>query len=113
MNDIKRKNRTRYKLKKVSSRKRFTVFKSNNHLYAQIINDEQGITLASISSLDKKFKQIKTATKKDMAEKLGKEIAKKSIEKGIKEVTFDKGKYKYHGIIKILAEAARTSGLDF
>jgi large subunit ribosomal protein L18 len=113
MNDIKRKNRTRYKLKKVSSRKRFTVFKSNNHLYAQIINDEQGITLASISSLDKKFKQTKTATKKDMAEKLGKEIAKKSIEKGIKEVSFDKGKYKYHGIIKILAEAARASGLEF
>ena len=113
MNDIKRKNRTRYKLKKVSSRKRFTVFKSNNHLYAQIINDEQGITLASISSLDKKFKQIETATKKDIAEKLGKEIAKKSIEKGIKEVFFDKGKYKYHGIIKILAEAARASGLEF
>ena len=113
MNDIKRKNRTRYKLKKVSSRKRFTVFKSNNHLYAQIINDEKGITLASISSLDKKFKQIETATKKDIAEKLGKEIAKKSIEKGIKEVFFDKGKYKYHGIIKILAEAARASGLSF
>jgi len=113
MNGIKRKNRTRYKLKKVSSRKRFTVFRSNNHLYAQIINDEQGITLASISSLDKKFKQTKTSTKKDIAEKLGKEIAKRSIEKGIKEVSFDKGKYRYHGIIKILAEAARASGLSF
>ena len=113
MNNSRRKNRIRFKLKKNSSRKRLTVFKSNNHLYAQVINDEQGITLASISSLDKKFKQTKTATKKDMAEKLGKEIAKKSIEKGIKEVSFDKGKYKYHGIIKILAEAARASGLEF
>ena len=113
MNGIKRKNRTRYKLKKVSSRKRFTVFRSNNHLYAQIINDEQGITLASISSLDKKFKQIKNSTKKDIAEKLGKEIAKRSIKNGVKEVAFDKGKYKYHGIIKALADGARAGGLDF
>ena len=113
MNNSERKKRTRFKLKKVSSRKRLTVFKSNNHLYAQIINDEKGITLASVSSLEKSFKNRKNKSKKELAEDLGKEIAKRSIKNGIKEVAFDKGKYKYHGIIKILAEAARSSGLDF
>ena len=113
MNKLERKKRTRFKLKKVSSRKRLTVFRSNNHLYAQIINDEQGITLASASSLEKSFKNRKNKSRKELAEDLGKEIAKRSIKKGIKEVAFDKGKYKYHGIIKILAEAARAGGLVF
>ena len=113
MNNSERKKRTRFKLKKVSSRKRLSVFRSNNHLYAQIINDDQGITIASVSSLEKSFKNKKNKSKKELAEDLGKEIAKRSIKNGIKEVAFDKGKYKYHGIIKILAEAARSSGLDF
>ena len=113
MKILERKKRTRYKLKKISSRKRLTVFKSNNHLYAQIINDEKGITLASVSSLEKIFKEKKTENKKDLAKELGKEIAKRSIENGIKKVCFDKGKYKYHGIIKILADAARSEGLVF
>ena len=113
MNNSERKKRTRFKLKKVSSRKRLTVFKSNNHLYAQIINDEQGITLACVSSVEKSFKNRKNKNKKELAEELGKEIAKRSIKNGIKEVAFDKGKYKYHRIIKILAEAARASGLVF
>ena len=113
MNKLERKNRTRFKLKKVSSRKRLSVFRSNNHLYAQIINDEQGITLACASTLEKTFQNKKNISKKELAEDLGKEIAKRSIKKGIKEVAFDKGKYKYHGIIKILAEAARAGGLDF
>ena len=113
MNNLERKKRIRFKLKKVSSRKRLTVFRSNNHLYAQIINDEQGTTLACVSSLEKSFKNKKNKNKKELAEDLGKEIAKRSLKNGIKEVAFDKGKYKYHGIIKILAEAARTGGLDF
>ena len=113
MKKLDRKNRTRFKLKKVSSRKRLTVFRSNNHLYAQIINDEQGTTLACVSTLEKSFKSKKNKSKKELAEDLGKEIAKRSIKNGIKEVAFDKGKYKYHGIIKILAEAARAGGLDF
>ena len=113
MSNLPRKKRTRFHLKKVSSRKRLTVFRSNNHLYAQIINDEQGITLASVSSLETPFKNKKNKTKKELAEDLGKEIAKRSLKNGIKKVAFDKGKYKYHGIIKILAEAARASGLDF
>jgi len=113
MDNLSNKKRIRFNLKKVSSRKRLTVFRSNNHLYAQIINDEQGTTLASVSSLEKSFKNKKNKNKKELAENLGKEIAKRSIKNGIKKVAFDKGKYKYHGIIKIFAEAARTSGLDF
>ena len=107
-----RQNRTRYKLKKVTDRKRLSIFKSNNHIYAQVINDAEGITLASASSLEKSIRTEKK-TKKELAERIGKEIAKRSIENGIKEVAFDKGKYKYHGIIKVLAEAARAGGLNF
>ena len=107
-----RQERTRYKLKKVTNRKRLSVFKSNNHLYAQVINDESGITLASASSIEKLLKSDKLS-KKDWAEKIGTEIAKRSIKNGITEVAFDKGKYKYHGIIKILADAARAAGLNF
>ena len=112
MENLKRQKRTRFKLKKVTNRKRLSVFKSNNHIYAQIINDELGVTVTSISSLDKIFKG-KKIEKKKLAEEIGKEIAKRSIDNGIKEVAFDKGQYKYHGIIKILAEAARAGGLIF
>jgi large subunit ribosomal protein L18 len=112
MENSRRQNRTRYKLKKVSDRKRLSVFKSNNHIYAQVINDTEGVTLASASSVEKIMKSEKI-TRKELAEKIGSEIAKRSIEKGVKEVAFDKGKYKYHGIIKILADAARAGGLNF
>ncbi len=112
MKNYTRQNRTRFKLKKVTDRKRLSIFKSNNHIYAQIINDEKGVTLASASSLEKSIR-TENKTKKELAERIGKEIAKRSIENGIKEVAFDKGKYKYHGIIKILAEAARAGGLNF
>ena len=110
---IKRQARVRFNLKKVSSRKRLSVFKSNNHLYVQIINDAKGLTEASVSSMEKNFKDKNINDRKLMAEELGKEIAKRSLEKGIKTVAFDKGKYKYHGIIKILADSARSAGLDF
>ena len=108
----KRKKRVRYKLKKVTSRKRLSVFRSNKHLYAQVIDDSVGKTLASASS---KEKGVDTSIKdrKSMAEVIGKNIAQRSIEKGIKEVAFDKGKYKYHGLIKIIADSARTEGLIF
>ena len=112
MKNSRRKDRIRYKLKKVTERKRLSVFKSNNHIYAQVINDQMGVTLVSASSIEKKIREQKQ-TKKELAEKIGLEIAKRSIEKGINEVAFDKGKYKYHGIIKILAEAARAAGLNF
>ena len=112
MKNFIRQDRTRYKLKKITDRKRLSVFKSNNHIYAQIINDKKGVTLASASSLEKSIRTEKK-TKKELAEIIGKEIAKRSIKNGIKAVAFDKGKYKYHGIIKILADAARAGGLNF
>ena len=108
----KRSEKIRFKLKKVSNRKRLTVFKSNSHLYAQLIDDSKGSTLASASSIEKTIKD-KKLSKKELAELIGKEIAKKIISKGIKDVAFDRGKYKYHGLIKILADAARSEGLNF
>ena len=107
-----RKQRVRYKLKKVSKRKRLTVFRSNNHIYAQLIDDINGVTLASSSSLEKSIKE-KNLNKKEIAQLIGQNIAKKIISKGIDKVSFDRGKYKYHGLIKILAEAARVEGLNF
>tara|TARA_Y100000996_G_C22336953_1_gene566929 strand:- start:454 stop:699 length:246 start_codon:yes stop_codon:yes gene_type:complete len=81
-------------------------------MYAQLIDDIKGLTLVSSSSLQKNIKN-KQLDKKQTAELIGKDIAKKIISKGIKEVAFDRGKYKYHGLVKILAEAARTEGLNF
>tara|TARA_B100000989_G_scaffold297481_1_gene283372 strand:+ start:1372 stop:1743 length:372 start_codon:yes stop_codon:yes gene_type:complete len=107
-----RQQRVRYKSKKVSNRKRLTVFRSNNHIYAQLIDDTKGVTLASSSSIEKTIKD-KKLTKKEIAELIGKNIAKKIISKGIDKVSFDRGRYKYHGLIKILAEAARVEGLNF
>ena len=107
-----RKTKVRYKIKKVSKRKRLTVFRSNNHIYAQIIDDTKGITLASSSSIEKSIRE-KDISKKEIAELVGKDIAKKIISKGIKEVAFDRGKYKYHGLVKALAEGARIEGLNF
>ncbi len=108
----KRTKRVRYKLKKISNRKRLTVFRSNKHLYAQVIDDSVGKTLASASSKEKNI-DINIKDRKSIAEIIGKNIAKRSLEKGVKEVAFDKGKYKYHGLIKILADSARTEGLIF
>ena len=107
-----RSQKVRYKLKQVSNRKRLTVFKSNVHIYAQLIDDSKGTTLASSASTEPTIKD-KKLNKKETAELIGKEIAKKIISKGIKDVAFDRGKYKYHGLIKILADAARNEGLNF
>ena len=107
-----RKQRVRYKTKSISKRNRLSVFRSNNHLYAQLIDDTKGITLASASSIEKSIKD-KNLQRKEIAELVGKNIAKKIISKGIDKVAFDRGKYKYHGLIKILADAARSEGLNF
>jgi len=107
-----RSEKIRYKLKKVSKRNRLSVFRSNTHIYAQLIDDIKGVTLASSSSLEKSIKD-QNLSKKNTAEIVGKEIAKKIISKGIKDVSFDRGKYKYHGLIKILADSARSEGLNF
>ena len=108
----KRKKRIRFKLKKVSSRNRLSVFRSNNHIYAQVIDDSKGVTLASASTVEKDLVKSESG-RKELAEIVGKKIAERSIAKGVKDVAFDKGKYKYHGLIKILAESARTQGLNF
>ena len=108
----KRSKRIRTKLKKVSSRNRLSVFRSNNHIYAQAIDDSKGITLASASTLEKKLVKDQSG-RKELAATIGKAIAKRLIEIGIKDVAFDKGGYKYHGLIKILADSAREEGLNF
>ena len=107
-----RAEKIRFKLKKISDRNRLTVFKSNSHIYVQLIDDKKGTTLASAASVQPSIKN-KNLKKKELAELIGKEIAKKIIAQGIKNVSFDRGKYKYHGLIKILAEAARNEGLNF
>ena len=107
-----RKQRVRYKTKKVSNRKRLTVFRSNNHLYVQLIDDTSGKTLAASSSVEKSFRD-KKLSRKELAEMIGKDIAKKIKSKGIDKVAFDRGKYKYHGLVKIIAESARVEGLNF
>ena len=108
----KRTKRIRTKLKKVSTRSRLSVFRSNNHIYAQVIDDTKGITLASASTLEKELIKDQKG-RKELAATIGKVIAKRLIEKGIKDVAFDKGGYKYHGLIKILADSAREEGLNF
>ena len=107
-----RQQRVRYKTKSVSNRKRLTVFRSNNHIYAQLIDDVKGITIVSSSSIEKSIKDMKLS-RKETAELIGKNIAKKIISKGINKVAFDRGKYKFHGLVKILADAARVEGLNF
>ena len=112
MND-KRTKRVRFKLKKVSSRNRLSVFRSNNHIYAQVIDDSKGITIASASTVEKEVSNSQNNSRKELADIVGKKIAERTIAKGVKDVAFDKGKYKYHGLIKILADSARPEGLNF
>ena len=109
--DIKRKNRIRFKIKKVNKGKpRLTVFRSAKNIYAQVIDDNKRVTLASASSVEKNMDK---KPKKELSEIVGKLIAERCIEKGCKEVFFDRGKYKYHGRVKQLAESAKSGGLKF
>jgi len=105
---LKRKLRIRKKINP-SGRLRFSVFRSGKHIYAQIIDDKQGKTLVSASDL----KLPKKGTKKDKAMLVGEILGRQALEKGIKEVVFDKGIFAYHGRVKALAEAARKAGLKF
>ena len=110
-----RKNRNRKALKKKSRGKlRLTVFRSSKHIYGQIIDDNEGITVTSASSVETKIKsQFKNCGNKETATSVGKLIAEKALTKGIKKVVFDRGGYIYHGRVKNLAEAAREGGLIF
>ena len=111
----KRKQRNRKSLKKKSIGKlRLSVFRSNRHIYGQIIDDNNGTTITSASSLEESVKkQFKNCGTKEVATVIGKLIAEKAIKKGIKNVVFDRGGYIYHGRVKNLAEAARDGGLIF
>jgi large subunit ribosomal protein L18 len=85
-----------------------------NHIYAQIIDDSVGHTLASASTIDQEVRdQVAGKSKTDQAEVIGKVVAERALAKGVKMVVFDRGGYKYHGRVKALAEAARKAGLDF
>ena len=101
--------RTRNKIKGTAERPRLAVFRSTQHIYAQIIDDTVGNTLVSASTLDVKV----DGTKTDAAKAGGEAVAKKALEKGIDKVVFDRGGNLYHGRIKALADGAREAGLDF
>ena len=106
--------RIRNRLSGTSERPRLAVFRSNNHMYAQIIDDTVGNTLVSASTLQKDVKaNLEKTNNVDAAACLGKVIAEKAIEKGIKDVVFDRGGFIYHGKIQALADAAREAGLNF
>jgi len=111
--------RVRAKIFGTAKRPRFCAFRSANHIYAQLINDENGKTLFSVSDLNLPSKKTSEKNKKDLkgkmlrAYEIGRLIAKKATENKIKEVVFDRGGYKYHGRVKALAEGAREGGLKF
>jgi len=110
----KRHYRVRLKVKGTASRPRLCVFRSLYHIYAQIIDDPQGHTLVAASTLDPEVKsETNGKSKKDKAGLVGQLLAKRALSKGINQVTFDRGGYKYHGRVKALADAARQGGLKF
>ena len=106
--------RIRNRFSGTAERPRLAVFRSNNHMYAQIINDTVGNTLVSASTLEKEIKaELNKTNDVEAAAYLGKVIAKRAMDKGISEVVFDRGGFLYHGKIEALAEAAREAGLVF
>jgi large subunit ribosomal protein L18 len=108
----KRHARVRSKLSGTEARPRLNVFRSNKNLYAQLIDDVNGVTLASASTLDKEINLV-SSKNVDAAVKIGELVAKRAVEKGISAVVFDRGGYLYHGRIKALADSARENGLQF
>ena len=106
--------RVRRKIAGTTDRPRLNVFRSLNQIYAQVIDDSNGKTVVSVSTLDSKVKtKAKKLTKIEQAKFVGEEIAKRAKKAGINEVIFDRGGYKYHGRVKALADAAREAGLEF
>ena len=106
--------RIRNRFSGTAERPRLAVFRSNNHMYAQIIDDTVGNTLVSASTLEKEIKaELNKTNDVEAAAYLGKVIAKRAMDKGISEVVFDRGGFLYHGKIEALAEAAREAGLVF
>ena len=111
---LKRHERVRNKVSGTAERPRLSVFRSLNHIYAQIIDDVAGKTLVACSTLDKQVvERVKELTKKEAAKVVGTEIAKRALEKGITEVVFDRGGYIYTGRVESVADGAREAGLKF
>ena len=109
-----KKFRIRNKIKKVSGSDRFSlsIFRSAKNISAQIFDDEKNITLLSVSSIEKDIKAMKS-NKTDLSKVVAEKMAKKAQEKKIKKIYFDRGKYKYHGRVKLFAETLRKNGLEF
>lgn len=105
--------RVRKKITGTAERPRLNVFRSAKHIYAQIIDDVNGVTLAASSTLDKELEGVENGGNVEAARKVGEAIAKKAQEKGLKSVVFDRGGYLYHGRVQALADAAREAGLEF
>ena len=111
---VKKHMRIRNRFSGTAQRPRLAVFRSNNHMYAQIIDDTVGNTIVAASTLEKEIKaELEKTNNVDAAAYLGTVIAKRAIEKGIKEVVFDRGGFIYQGKIAALADAAREAGLEF
>ena len=113
--ETRRKARVRRSIRaRAYGRLRLSVFRSSKQIYAQIIDDEKGLTLAAASSLEKANREsLKTGANVEAARIVGKLIAERAVAKGVKEVVFDRGAYMYHGRVKALAEGAREGGLQF
>ena len=109
---IRIKNRIRKIVSGTETQPRLSVFRSNKEIYAQIINDESGVTLAAVSSRDKEF-AAHSGSKIELAQKVGKAIGEKAVAAGISAIRFDRGGYLYHGRVKSLADGAREAGLNF
>ena len=108
-----RKARVRRAVKAAAgTRARLSVHRSSKHIYAQVIDDVKGLTLASASSLEKDMR-AKSGANVEAAKAVGSLLAKRAVEKGVKDVVFDRGSYRYHGRIKALGDAAREGGLKF
>ena len=111
---VKKHMKIRNRFSGTAERPRLAVFRSNNHVYAQVIDDVAGKTLVSASTLEKDIKaELKNTDDIEAATKNGDVVAKRALEKGIKAVVFDRGGYIYHGKVEALAEAARKAGLEF
>jgi large subunit ribosomal protein L18 len=110
-----RERRLRVSLRRKSGgRPRLSIFRSSKHIYAQVIDDAKGVTLAAASTLDGDIKgKIKTGANIDAAKEVGRLVAERAIKAGVKEVVFDRGGFIFHGRIKALADAAREGGLSF
>ncbi len=108
---MKRHNRVRGKISGTPERPRLSVFRSENHIYAQVIDDVAGNTLVSASSVEKSFEG--SGSNVEAAKKIGALVAERALKKGIEEVVFDRGGYIYHGRVQALAEGAREAGLKF